>query len=240
MKKPLLIGAIIIAGISGYAQNNRKAADHSNKVIAKNFTNHLIESNKPSNNSLNRTTIKPLNPSAICSPPLPGTDYSSGPNAFGVGGGITTYKQNCLSFNKDLNCMVFTHRRSATWAVSNAMGSGAIQSTWINVTTGVKDSAILYYEASATQPGRFPTGTFYNPAGNTNISNAYVVGSGPVLIGNGTTFNGVFYSTRKLTGTTSDQTMPGTDLKYAASPNNILGSSVFINTDMQQVGTKVL
>src|ERR1700758_5182539 len=114
MKKALLIGAVLVAGVSGQAQNNRQAGNHLNKSTLSSRKSHLVESNTQSSNTQRTSPVKYNNPSAICTPPA--TNYSSGPNAFGVGGGVTTYKQNCLSFNKDLNCYVFTHRRSSQWA----------------------------------------------------------------------------------------------------------------------------
>jgi hypothetical protein len=238
MKKALLIGAVLLAGVSGNAQNNRQAGNHQNKSIA-GRNNHLIESNTPSNSTTGTTRVNHNGVSAVCPAPVTNNGYSSGPNAFGVGGGVTTYKQNCLSYNKDLNCYVVTHRRSASWAASNPMGSGAIQSTWIDITSGVKDSSILYYEAAATNPARYPSGVIYNPAGNTNWANAWLVGSGPALVGNGT-FNGSWHATRHLTGTAADQANPGTDLDYNLAGGGMFGSSMFVNYDMQQVGTKVL
>lgn len=233
MKKTLLIGAAIAVGFSGFAQGHRQAANNLNNHSI-NKANHLVDGERFPISGTKRTGLG-ANPNAVCTP----VHLTTGPNAFGVGGGITTYKQNCLSFNADLNSYVWTHRRSADWAATNTMSSGSVQSTWWNVTTGVKDSSILYYEASATNPARYPTGTFYNPAGNTTWSNVWIVGSGPDLPG-GSAFTGPWYSTRQLTGTSADQTNPGTDLYWQNAPNSILGSSLFPNMDMQQVGTRVL
>ena len=33
MKKTLLIGAVLMSGVTGFAQNNRQAASHFNKTI---------------------------------------------------------------------------------------------------------------------------------------------------------------------------------------------------------------
>ncbi|MGZ3943053.1 MAG: hypothetical protein ACXVOH_13950, partial [Bacteroidia bacterium] len=165
---------------------------------------------------------------------------TGGPNAFGTGGGITTYRQNCLSYNSDLNAVLWIHRASPSWQFPG-YNSGSIQATWLNVANGVWDSTIVYYDSGSvpTNPARYPGGVFYNPVGNASVANTYVVSSGPCLPGNGTSW-GSYHSARKLTGTTADQTMPGIDLD-SESPNTGMwgGSTQFINYDMQQVGTKV-
>ncbi|MGZ3866307.1 MAG: T9SS type A sorting domain-containing protein [Bacteroidia bacterium] len=237
MKKALLIGAAIVVGASGIAQNNRNASHRSAKFNAATVAKHLVESKNPSASTKRNSKIN-ANPTAICAPPA--TNYSSGPNIFGVGGGVTTYKQNCLSYNADLNTYLFTHRRSTQWAAANPMGSGAIQGTWINVGTGAKDSTILYYEASATNPARYPSGVLYNPAGNTtDLTKAYVVGSGPALVGNGS-FNGSWHATRQLLSTGGDHTNPPADQYYNLANGGWGGSTMFINYDMSQVGKRVL
>jgi hypothetical protein len=50
----------------------------------------------------------------------------------------------------------------------------------------------------------------------------------------------VWYSSRQLTGTGSDQNPPATDMNYVQSPSNLFGSSVFMNYDMQQSGNRIL
>ena len=235
MKKTLLIGAVLMSGVAGFAQNNRQAANHFNKTINTGRNSHLIEGNSQATGN-GTTRSNHASVSAICSPP----NYTSGPNAFGVGGGVTTYKQNCIAYNADLNSYLFTHRRSATWATTNTMSSGNIQGTWINMSTGVKDSAILYYEATALNPARYPSGAFYNPAGNTDLNNTYIVGAGPDLPGGGG-FTGPWYAARKLSTTPgANQVNPGVDLNFGVAGNPTTGSSIFMNYDMQQVGTKVL
>ena len=213
MKKALLIGAVLMSGVAGFAQNNRQSGKYLSKSIPTSRSKHMVESQHRMAGSTGTQRSGSNNSVFACPAPQPNNGYTSGPNFFGVGGGATTYQQNCLSYNKDLNSYLFTHRRSAKWATTNAMGSGAIQGTWINVSTLVKDSSILYYESTPINPARYPSGTFYNPAGNTTWSNVWLVGSGPALVGNGT-FNGAWHSTRHLTGTTADHNNPGTDKFY--------------------------
>ncbi len=233
MKKSLLIGAAILIGVAGYAQNSRNAANHNNKTLNKGL--NKIENEATSTAGTSR--VKGASTSAVCIPEY----VTSGPNSFGVGGGTTTFQQNCLSYNKDLNSYVITHRRSQEW-LFNGRTSGAMQSTWLNVTTGVWDSTLIYRDSTNSAGGRYPSGVIYNPAANTNIANAWVVGTGPALPGGG--FNGPWYATRKLTGTTADQTvLPANavqNVHYGVSPSSPFGTAIFMNVDMQQVGTSVM
>ncbi len=234
MKKTLLIGAAIAVGLSAFGQGQRQAANLKNHSINKGANKVDAEAFPVAG------TKKIGGPTATTSVCIP-DPFTSGPNAFGVGGGVTTYKQNCLSYNQDLNAYVYTHRRSQEW-VFPGRTSGAIQSTWLNVATGMWDSTLIYRDSLNAAGGRYPNGTFYNPALNTNIANVWVVGTGPALPGGG--FAGGWYSARKLTGTTADQTvLPANatqNVDYAVAPQGVFGSSLFPNTDAVQVGTKVL
>lgn len=223
------MGAAIALGFSALAQGNRQAAVLNKKTSIKAI--HKIDAEAfPTAGTKRRMGPAPV--SSVCNP----APFTSGPNAFGVGGGVTTYKQTCLTYNKDLNCYLWTHRRSADWANTNTMSSGSIQSTWLNVATGVWDSTILYYEPTASNPGRYPTGTFWNPPGNTSIAGTWVVGSGPDLVGNGS-FTGTWYASRQLKNTSADQVNPGVDMNYqTGSGSALLGNTVFMNYDMSQSG----
>lgn len=233
MKKTLLIGAAVAVGFSAFAQNQRQAANLNNKTLNRGVHKKDAEVRFPVVGSKKLTG--PTQVSSVCSPKA----FTSGPNAFGVGGGVTTFQQSCLTYNKDLNVYVWTHRRSNEWAAQNTMSSGSIQTTWKNMNTGAWDSTIIYYEASAVNPGRYPGGVIYNPSGNTNIANAWAVGTGADLVGGGG-FTGTWYSARQLTGTSADQAMPGTDLNFVSAPAQPFGNTTFMNIDIQQVGTKVM
>jgi len=238
MKKTLLIGAAIAVGFSAFAQGTRQAANLKSKTLNKGM--HKIDAEAfPIAGTKNLSGPKANQTSAVCTPAA----FTSASNAYGVGGGVTTFQQNCLSYNKDLNSYVVVHRRSPYWAFS-ANTSGAMEANWINMGTGVWDSTIVYRDSLNTAPGRYPSGTFYNPAGNNSIANAWVVGSGPALPGGG--FTGPWWNARKLTGTTQDQSVhpsyvstPIQNTNYGIAPSAPFGTAIFLNVDMQQVGTKV-
>src|ERR1700751_4575163 len=122
-----------------------------------------------------------------------GTVFTFGPNAIGVGGSIDSYRQNCLTYNSDLNAVLWVQRASPLWNFSGNT-SGAVQATWLNVSTGLWDSMIIYRDSANHYAARYPGGTFLNPTGNTSISNAHVVGTGPVV--NNVNWTGTWYSSR--------------------------------------------
>ena len=170
--------------------------------------------------------------------------FTVGPNAFGTGGDFDTQKQGCLTYQKDLNAVVWTHRASPLWLFPGNT-NGAIQVTWMNIGTGVWDSTILYRDSASVNGARFPSGTIFNPVGNTNVSNAYAVGSGPVT-NNSSAFIGTWYSQRQLTGNyhvvsaleNNNQVCLSNQLPFGDVQNNF-GIS-FLDDDMQQVGNKIV
>jgi len=237
MKKHLLIAAALVVSASGFAQGNRKAV--LNKPVKATSENQIDKDAFPvaGTKAVSGPSSQPT--SSICNPPR----FTSCVNVFAVGGGVTTYQQNCLSYNKDLNTVTWTSRRSADWAFTGAT-SGAIQSTWVDVNTGIWDSTILYRNAPNGHGARYPGGVMFNPPGNTSVANAFLVGSGSVTGGTG--WLGAWYSSRKADANHLNTAI--TDTKYfqavGTAPFGNAGNSLtncgFINLDMQQVGNSVM
>jgi len=171
-----------------------------------------------------------------------GVVFTSGPNALGTGGSYSTYIQNCLSYNADLNTVLWTHRASPYWNFTGYT-SGCIQSTWLNVSTNVWDSTIIYRDAT-TKHARYPGGTIFNPTGNTNIANALMVGTGPT--NNGTNWTGTWYSSRQPTGSYHTVTSAQNDNAVCLSGQAPFGNMSGVangdggpNADIQQVGNTI-
>jgi hypothetical protein len=87
-----------------------------------------------------------------------------------------------------------SHRCSATYTASPADNSGAIVAEISTNWGATWDSTALW--SDATNLGRYPQGAIYNPSGNTNINNAYVVGSGWVT--DGSSWIGNWYASKQL------------------------------------------
>ncbi len=88
-----------------------------------------------------------------------------------------------LQYNKDLNLVTFIQRANTGYPASPApnatTASGVViakvSSNWGNSW----DSTCLW--SSIQNAARYPQGAVYNPSGNLNVSNAYILGTGPCL-----------------------------------------------------------
>ncbi len=106
MKKSLLIAASVVLSASAFAQGARKAA--INRPV-KATAEYQVESTAfPTAGTKSITGPGGHQTSALCTP----VRFTSCVNAFAVGGGVTTYQQNCLAYNQDLNQAVWTSRVS--------------------------------------------------------------------------------------------------------------------------------
>lgn len=229
MKKTLLMGTALLAGVVGYAQNGRQVSPNLQKSVWKPKTQIDAEV-FPSGNKNMQGPVSHAKSSAICTP----TRFTSGPNVLTLIGNGST-QQNVLAYNKDLNTVLFTHRRSQDWAFSGKT-SGAIQSTWKTI-GGNWDSMIIYRDSAAVFAGRFPSGLNFNPTGNTNLSGSYMAAVGPTIYNGG--FGGTFYATRQVSG--SYHNVPANDVNAAAIGDPAIGNldGYQDNADMQQVGNTI-
>ncbi len=108
--------------------------------------------------------------------------------------GLLSNAAKPLQYNDNLNAVSFIQRKSATYVGQPADNSGVIVAM-ISTNWGSNwDSTCIY--SSANDPGRYPQGGIYNPPGNTNIANAYAVGSGPSI--NSGSWSGSWYASKQL------------------------------------------
>ncbi len=229
MKKTLLIGAALLTGVAAFAQSNLKVGPNNPKKL--NTGQHKNDVNSfPVSGGKRLSGPVPQPSGTACL----GKHISSAPNALDVTAFTYAYTQSMLTYKPGLNVISYTHRRSEDWAFAGK-NSGAIQTTWLNLTTGFWDSSIVYMDSTLIAPGRAPQGIIYNPTGNTSIANAYAVTSGVA-----SPFTGTFYNARKLTGTAADQALPPNAQSNHHWPGAPFGNGVWINQDMAQVGAKVI
>src|SRR4051812_25902475 len=100
MKKYFLL-IFMLAGTFLFAQVNKKVNPKFLKAVAPaNYNNREAKSGL-------KLTQGPLKAHAR-SQSTCGTIFTSGPNVFGVGGTLSTVRQNCLSYNADLNTVLWT------------------------------------------------------------------------------------------------------------------------------------
>ena len=125
-------------------------------------------------------------------------------------------QSNVVSANQTLNTITMTRRGR----ISSA-NSGLIEVS-VSKDGGVTwDSTLQLWTQYSSMPARYPSGVIYNPSGNTIPDSAFVVGSGPLLVGS-SGWGGSFFSSVKLDGTSlneqyklySDSTVDGYVLRF--------------------------
>ena len=198
MKKQLLIGTAFLLTASGFSQNNSAKIRPSgigqiSEKIALKFVNEpdgklnpaLKQAIGAENNNQPQESSSTLPPSAISWKLLCGSM-----NTYGM----LVSQSRPLQYNDNLNAISFIHRKSASYTGVPVSNSGVIVAE-VSTNWGTSfDSTCIW--SDGTNPGRYPQGAIYNPPGNTNISNAYVIGSGPCTGGSG--WLGNFYASKKL------------------------------------------
>lgn len=225
MKKQLLLGSALVLSISAFSQKQKQLFESAKLVEDKRYLNSFTKANldmydtptaanKPSaavketvsSNSNNATN-------ATSSPILSSTFYrlSGSMNIFGM----LVSASKPLAYNRIINTVTFTQRKSQTYVTSP---SGDSNSGNIVVYLGKNDastnnlsswdSTLIW--ADAANLGRYPQGGIYNPPGNTDYNKAYVVGMGPVTSGSG--WIGSWYASKSVTATPKNA--PGADEQF--------------------------
>jgi len=202
MNKPLLLGFAFAAALSASAQNSRlKPNGPSNKLresmisesaVNKTTTGPGKSVTKPA------TTVKTSSTIATSC-----THFAGSYNALGV----YLSGQECLQYNADVNAVTFVHRAAPCYSLSG--GNSGTQVVKYSINNGSNWDSTVFWQ-STVNFGRYPQGGLYNPIGNTNVNNAYVVGAGPT--NQGGPWNGSFIASKKIT--TPGTTSPGTDMQF--------------------------
>ncbi len=191
MKKQLLLGGALLLSAVAFPQNARKiqpsgVSDMAERLAAKYAViNSPVES--PSAGTakvaLPNVGVSGASTSEASSPLVSATFtlMSGSMNIFGM----LVSNSKPLSYNRYLQTVCFIQRKSSTYQASPAGDSntGTILG-YLGKNNGTMwDSTVIW--ANATNQARYPQGGIYNPPGNTDIANAYVVGTGPVTTGSG-------------------------------------------------------
>lgn len=115
-----------------------------------------------------------------------------------------------LHYTYGVNAVSFVSRKSPTYTASSNSNSGTIVGLWSTNLGTTWDETCLW--ANTNDLARYPQGAIYNPLGNTNINNAYIVGNGPFTSGAGGwggPTNGHWYASKQIT--TPGNTTAGSD-----------------------------
>ena len=182
MKKSLLLGSVLLVGIGAFAQSNRKALK---PVFYKGTKAAKIDNF--AGNSTNKS-LKPTNDNVL----VTSTGFSASRNGFGM----LVEETVPLSYNADLNMVMFTQRIPPATAGAYAYPTAGITTpnsghmiTNASIDNGATWSKASLFSASAVDVGgalaRYPSGVIANAAGNTDAAQASFVGTGPCTDGSG-------------------------------------------------------
>lgn len=211
MKSTLLLSAAVVLNVSAIAQLRVSPNVKTTKV------DRIAELQAQANLTLNEERPASIMYGAGIDPALSASGRQV-PTSIGwslLCGSMNTYgmlssSQKPLQYHVGLDAVSFIHRKSdfyvETPALPAAAESGVILAE-VSTNWGASwDSTNIY--ANANEWGRYPQGAIYNPTGNTSISNAYVIGSGPTV--GSASFSGSWYASKKLnTFDATASTVPG-------------------------------
>jgi Secretion system C-terminal sorting domain len=216
MKKYVLLGTVLIAAMNTFSQTSSNVVKQSGLINTKSLLNikYGVEGVAPATNM-----VSPVKPTSFAtsggsksSSAITWQNISASANIYGM---IISYCKP-LQWNDELNAVSFVHRRSPSYVMSpqpipTASTGGMV--AFISTDCGTNwDSTAIYGNDNFW--GRYPGGAIYNPPGNTNINNAYIVGAGPTTNGvTGSTWVGNWYASKKLgTYDNAPSTVPGAQL----------------------------
>lgn len=185
MKKQLFLGLAAITSVTAVAQNAYKKLPNAaaKKVNLNKYVNSTYEPafTTPSKKQGPLNTL--------------GAPYKR------IGGSVNNLgnivsESRCLQYNSAINTVGLAYRQNInTWTGIPQAEAGTIAYAWSSNNGSTWDSTII--AASTSFLHRYPAGTMYNPAANTNPSNAYAVVTGPWHPGQD--WKGNYFASKKLT-----------------------------------------
>jgi hypothetical protein len=244
MKKTLLLGTALVVGVAGFAQNASKKAVNPKYLQKTSIFSEGRVSVEPKPTTATGIKVAKKGHNTTLASCTNQNEITTSWNCFGVGGGGNTPEQNCLSYNKDLNVLVWTQRGSKTWALNTT--SGCLQGTVINPASGAAIDSVILYKDGGTNHARYPGGAWLNPAGNTDYHKAFACASGYTTPAAGG-WNGTAYTAKPMWSQSAvNHTAPTADSLWSAANSApfgpIVASTNFCGaaqSDMQQVGNAV-
>jgi hypothetical protein len=219
MKKQLLFGFAAFAAMAITAQNNSRFA--INPKAKKMVTHKPYSTSEVTSSQYLSVSTANVNKTASAAKRIGGSVNSIG---------VQNTAGRALTYNASINTIGMIIRKQAGWTGVTGGNSGTMAYAYSSNAGASWDSTILV--ASSTKLMRHPGGTIFNPAGNTNPANAYIVGSGPWHPGS--SWQGNFFASKQLTFPGSNSTGSAIfpdNLNLALTPGQI--KQDFARTDMQ-------
>ena len=215
MKKYLLVGLSIGICVGAIAQTMR--------VEKMNTSQNYLDKNNPIVSSFHHAAGNPKqNTTHNGSRAITKKMFTSSWNVFGT---VVT-ETNALNANQATNTIAFTHRASKDWPA--VLNNGYIQVTFTTDNGATWDSLLLNEDQANFS--RYPSGTLFNPAGNTASSGLFALASGPIT--DNTNWTGNYFASRQLDGSNDDVI---TNLNATSDP-----AQHFVRTHMQSTDSKVI
>ncbi|WP_317898753.1 T9SS type A sorting domain-containing protein [Aurantibacillus circumpalustris] len=197
MKKQLLFTSFFFLILSATAQNGKKQRPSGS------FDTKLLLQPMYSNEGLaaiqNADAIKPTSLPIQDNAKTNSTNWQRISSSMNIYGTIVSYCKP-LQWNDELDVVSFIHRKSPTYSFlptpDPTAATGGIVAFISNDCGANWDSTALYTNDNFW--ARYPNGAIYNPIGNTDINNAYIVGAGPATGPGNVTWIGNWYASKRL------------------------------------------
>ncbi len=147
-------------------------------------------------------------------------------------GGLLSF-QTCLTYNQELDNILFTHRGNDKGTiVPFGTGNDIITSLSVNGGTSFDSKMAM----SNGLGNRYPSGVIYNPTGNTDTTNAYSVVVGPIT-STASTWASMFLHSGKYDGTGQDHQEVATDPTFLELMRNGLTATSDGKFHVSAIGT---
>ncbi len=212
MKKSLLFGTALLIAAGSFSQNSRLTKP-TGIIHAPFINNEVPESLFQQKSSVITGPVKKARPAIKSNAKIAvvtATNFTGAMNMFGY----LLSTQKPLHYTKGINVVSMVSRKSTTYTASSNSNSGTIVGLWSTNLGATWDETCIW--ANANDLARYPQGTVFNPSGNTNPLNAYIIGIGPFTSaagGWGGPTNGHWFASKQITAV--GNTTPGSDQQSA-------------------------
>jgi hypothetical protein len=205
MNKHLLLGTALLVAISAYPQAG-KITKPSGVVLT---SPKKIDINESTNHNATAFTgpvkqVKNVTKSnAKSAGSIPSFRFTGSHNVFGY----LVSQSRPFQYNKAINAISMIARKDFTYTPTVNGNSGSITGLWSTNLGTTWDETCMW--ADGANLGRYPQGGIYNPLGNANPLNAYLVGCGPITGGSG--WLGNWYVSKQISS--PGNTTPAVDMQ---------------------------
>ena len=118
----------------------------------------------------NPSPVKPMNATTKSAKAFTKTPFASSGNILTA----ITGQSHCLSYDRDLSTAMFVCRGGGSFGYT----SNQVVASWTSDNGTSFNNMRVCNIDDATHSNRYPTGSIFNPAGNTNVNNAFVAYEG--------------------------------------------------------------